>query len=92
MSLKATTLLFGAGGSAAVLTPTPTWIQFDFTFAQFAAAAMNTAITLYSLPAGGQIGGAKLKHSASFDGTGIASVEASVGIVGSLELRGGGPL
>lgn len=77
--LKATTLLSG-GGSAAVLTKIPTWIDFDFVFSDFAIAGLGISIPLYSLPARGHITGGFLKHSTLFTGPGIASVEASCGI------------
>jgi len=69
-----------AGGSAAALTDIPTWIQFDFTVAQLAAPAFNTAIALYSLEAGGMISGAKMKHTTLFTGPGSLSANASFGI------------
>ena len=85
MGLKATTLVFGSGGSAAVLTRTPTWIDFDFSFDFFQTDATTLNTSFYSLPAGGRITGASLEHSIAFLGGAIATVEASVGIAGSLE-------
>ena len=69
-----------AGGSAAALTDIPTWIQFDFTYADFTIAGLNNAIALYSLEAGGMIGGAKMKHTTLFTGPGSLSAQASIGL------------
>jgi len=68
-----------AGGTPGSLTPIPTWIRFDFTYLDFLAATLEQSILLYSLPAGGMVGGAKLKHTTLFTGPGNLTAEASVG-------------
>lgn len=66
----------GGGSSPA----TPLWVKRTLTFADFAAAALSNAITLYALPAGGVLHAVKIKHSAAFGGGAIATYTVSVGI------------
>jgi hypothetical protein len=85
MSLKGTTLL-SPGGSPGALTSIPTWLPaFTFDYTDFAVADVQEDILLYSLQAGGHVDDAMIKHTTAFAGPGILTVEASAGIVGSLE-------
>lgn len=72
-------------GSAGALTPDPTWIKFTVTHTQLQAAATSNNILLFTLPAGGVLGGVKTKHSVAFAGGSIASYTISVGLVGNLQ-------
>jgi hypothetical protein len=65
-------------------TPVPRWQKFTVTFAQLAAAATSNSATLFTLPPGGIVHGAKIKHSEEFSGGAISAYTLSVGITGNL--------
>lgn len=73
--------------SPAGLTSVPTWIKVGaaVTHTALKTAAVTNSITLFSLIAGGIIGGVKIKHSVAFAGTLISAYTLSVGIAGALD-------
>lgn len=63
----------------------PTWFKFTLSHTQLQAAALTNSITLYALPAGCIIHGAKLKHSVTFDGPAITEYHLSLGFAGETQ-------
>lgn len=58
----------------------PRWVKATLGFAAFKTSGLTKQATLYTLPAGSVLMGVKMKHSASFRGSGITSYTVSVGI------------
>lgn len=73
--------------SPAVLSATPKWYKVGngLLYSAFSIAGTQKSNTLFSLIAGGLIHGFKVKHSTLFTGAGIATVTASIGILGDLQ-------
>lgn len=78
--LKATAITVGGDAPPSILTKTPRWVEFDFDYTDFVYPGMGKDILLYLLAPKGHITGGFLKHSVSFTGPGIATVQASAGI------------
>lgn len=68
---------------AYIPTAVPTWIKITKTFADFSAAALTNAITIYSLAAGGVIHAVMLNPRIVFSGGLIASYTISIGVSGT---------
>ena len=65
--------------------PVARWRKYTAAFGDFAVADTTGAATLFSLPAGGVIEYARIKHSTQFAGTGITALVASVGVAGETD-------
>jgi len=73
-----------AGGVVLPTNAMPYWRKYSVPYTQLVAAALTADMELFVLPAGGVVHGVKVKASAAFTGTGIATLTVSVGIAGTL--------
>lgn len=68
----------------AYLPNSPKWIKITKSFTDFSAAGLTNDIEIFSLPAGGVVHSAIMKHTTAFTGGTIATYTVSVGITGNL--------
>jgi hypothetical protein len=61
------------------------WLKFTVSHTALQAAALTNDIALYSLPAGGNLHGVKMKASTAFAGTAISGYSCSVGLSGDTQ-------
>jgi hypothetical protein len=66
------------GTSSTSALGVPRWIKVSVSYTVFSDPSTSKSVTIYTLPAGGVILAAKIKHSVSFTGGGIGTYTISV--------------